>query len=378
MSPSLRKAALLISALDEREADRLLDQMEAEQAARIRRAVVELTDISPEEQRQVLKEFFERQTGSAGKRSAHEDSDVILELNSDGEAPPGPHISAPQRSSTAPTPAAREPLFAFLERADPAAIASVLRRESPQTAAVVIAQLPPQHAAAILECLPPELATDALERMAFLDALPDEVLSDIADGMRRELASQPFSRLAGSAAVGKLTAVLDAMNSSQRGSMTRQLAHRNVALAQRAGLIAPPDARQVEPLEAIAPPRYRIESSKPAIGKSEKLAPTNENFSSMTFADIASLNDEALRSVLAHLDADVFLLALTGAPPRLVDRVLRRLPAASAATVRRKLENPGPVRLRDIELARAQVVQRAERVIAEGRRHSSVHMKAIA
>ena len=56
----IRKAAILISSLDERTADRLLDQMGDEQAARVRNAMMRLGDVPTEEQEAVLTAFFNR------------------------------------------------------------------------------------------------------------------------------------------------------------------------------------------------------------------------------------------------------------------------------------------------------------------------------
>ena len=61
LSPSLRKAAVLISALDEPTAERILQQMGADDAAKVRSALVELDDIPAEEQQQVLAEFLQQQ-----------------------------------------------------------------------------------------------------------------------------------------------------------------------------------------------------------------------------------------------------------------------------------------------------------------------------
>ena len=63
---SMRKAAILVSALDHRTADTLLDRMPANDAARVRNAVLELGDISDDEQRVVLAEFLQVR-GPAGR-----------------------------------------------------------------------------------------------------------------------------------------------------------------------------------------------------------------------------------------------------------------------------------------------------------------------
>src|SRR3712207_1018218 len=57
-APELRKAAILVSALDQATADALLDQMDPDQDARVRRALVDLEEIDPREQRAVIDEFF--------------------------------------------------------------------------------------------------------------------------------------------------------------------------------------------------------------------------------------------------------------------------------------------------------------------------------
>jgi len=78
------------------------------------------------------------------------------------------------------------------------------------------------------------------------------------------------------------------------------------------------------------------------------------------------LDDAALRTVFASADIEISLLALTGAEPRLLARILRKLPAEQATALRRRLEHPGPVRLRDIEQARAALAAVASRLAHEG------------
>src|SRR6478735_4272486 len=84
LPPSLRKAAVLISALDEREADALLQQMSAEDAAKVRSALVELQDVAADEQQQVLAEFLRAQSRS--QQPQQDDGGVDLEINPAVEA----------------------------------------------------------------------------------------------------------------------------------------------------------------------------------------------------------------------------------------------------------------------------------------------------
>ena len=57
-SSNLRKAAVLVASLDRSAADTLLNEMSPDQAQRLRRAIVELGLVDPEEQSQTIEEFF--------------------------------------------------------------------------------------------------------------------------------------------------------------------------------------------------------------------------------------------------------------------------------------------------------------------------------
>jgi len=86
----------------------------------------------------------------------------------------------------------------------------------------------------------------------------------------------------------------------------------------------------------------------------------------LAFEDFVLLDDVALRTVFAAADTEVALLALTGAEPRLIARILRKLPSREAAVLRHRLEHPGPLRLRDVEQARFALAAVASRLAHEG------------
>ena len=75
----------------------------------------------------------------------------------------------------------------------------------------------------------------------------------------------------------------------------------------------------------------------------------------MQFDDLARLDDAALAAVFQATEREVALTALVGAPPDLIDRVLRRFSPSEAKTVRHNLDHPGPIRLSDIEDARQRI-----------------------
>jgi flagellar motor switch protein FliG len=267
---SLRKAAVLIAALDERAADAILEAMSPEDAAKVRSALVELDEIPLEEQQRVLADFFKQQGSPALSMAAGDD--VALELSAAADATANEVTSA--HAVQPPLLSSGEPPLAFLAHAPAHALAAVLRREHAQVAAVVISHLPPDRAALVLEGLPTGLATDALERMAWLDDIAPEVVADLARELRQQLAPHLRIQAADPAALGHLSAVLQAMGSRQRERTLQQLAERNAVLGKRLG------ARTVPPIASANGPgrvsqlRYRL---GPPLRKTESESPAEHN-----------------------------------------------------------------------------------------------------
>ena len=332
---------MLISALDDRTADTLLDQMGPQQAAKVRSALMELDDIPAAEQQAVLAEFGRQQNASA----ATLDTDgVSLELNAAVEPP-----AAVPEPIAVPAP----PLsLAFLHDVAPQYLARALEREQPQTVAVVITQLPPEQAAALLERLPPDLATLALERLAWMVTPTPETLADLARELRTQLGPHLRSAATQCESLDKLSAVLSAMPGTQRQQALANLAARDAGLVGRLSVRAQP----ANTAHTVAMQRYRIEAPTPA----------SEPPPLVEFDQLPQLDDDALRQVLAEADPQLTLLALTGADQRLAGRILRKLPTREAAVLRQRLEHPGPVRLRELDEARSALAAIASRLVREG------------
>jgi flagellar motor switch protein FliG len=362
LAPSLRKAAVLISALDERDADALLQQMSDQDAAKVRSALVELQDVPADEQQQVLTEFFQAKNRS--QQSAGDDGGVDLDINPALEAALDSPVP-PEVPNVAAHPPDDQPSFDFLAEVDAKAIATVLSRELPQTAAVVVAHLSPDKAAAVLELLPPTLATEALERIAWLDQLTPAVQADLARELRRQLA--PHIRLANrdSGWLPHVNAVLGAMAFRQRQRLVLQLGERNQSLLDRLGMVSAD--RSAAEQQQVVGMRYRLDSqSSAAKSPTKSTTKGNDDQTWLTFDDLVQLDDRALRTVFASADTEMALLALTGAQPRLIARIVRKLPPQDATTLRHRLEHPGPLRLRDVEQAREAVAALASRLAHEG------------
>lgn len=359
---SLRKAAILISSLEERAADALLEQMGPEQAAKVRCAMMELETIEPDEERQILAEFLHR--GGAP-------DDVQLELSTAAEALAAEPPAVDARAQPAASAVCDESPFAFLHQMDAAVIAREVSREHPQTVAAVLANLPPDQAAGVLEALPTTLATDSLERMATIDDLAPEVIADLANELKSRLLPHLVAAAASAGSLERLSSVLGAMDYRRRQRIVLQLAGRNAALASRLGLH---DAHSLVHDRSPAPEtvlRYRFESTAAAASRGAGRNATR----TFKFSELADLHDDSLRAVLSSVQPETVLLALTGADERLIDRIARGLSAAEAAALRRRLNNPGPLRLREIDAAQRELAAIAADLLRDGRAEMAGHSR---
>ena len=341
LSPAIRKAAVLIDALDERSADALLDQMAPELARRVRSAVMELGDVPESERQAVLAEFLRGQSPPSSSSDAGVELSPSLSIR----------LNEPPLPSTAPAPPGT---WDFLRSVPPRELARVLAAETAQTIAVVVAHLDAELAAQVLEHLPSNQATDTLERLACLEDPSADVLAEIAHHLRLELA-HCLNAAGQPASLTNLQAVLGAMDFAARDRVLASLGQRNRTLARQLGYL--PSQTQRDPSAgnyAVSSFRFRLERQE------HSPAPL------IDFDDFAALSEDTLRRILAAARPQVALLALTGANQALVDRIVDQLPPREATALSRRLNHPGAVRLADIEAARDELVALARRLAADG------------
>lgn len=334
-SAKLRKAAILVASLDVPTADKILDQMPEEQAAQVRRMMVELGDIDPQEQRHVIDEFFRQgparqapvwQAPAAADAGGVElDPDLARRMNED--TLPAPRRVEPERNALESI--AREsdePPFRFLSEAHSARITPFLAGEHPQTIALVISHMPPQRAASLLATLDGQLQADVLRRLTDLDETDPEITREVERGLESKILEQARSERRRAAGLSAVAGILEAAEPATKRTLLANL------------------ARHARPLAGRLHPRA----------------------SEFDFDDLERLDDAALARVFAAADTELTVLALAGAAPSLVERLLAPLSPCERRQFARAIENPGPMRLSDVAEAQRQIAELARRLAFEG------------
>lgn len=308
--PGIRKAAILVAALDRQSADALLERMGEAQARLVRRCVLELGGVAAEEQRRVIDEFF--RAGSKHKEPPAPASP------SERRLPGKPAASEPPRDAqTAP--------FRFLQQAESEKLAGILASERPQTIALVLSHLPPQRAGAVLVRLHAPLQVEVIRRLVDLEETDPEILREVEQAIETrlsELVRMQRRRVAG------LSAVAGILAASEQGVGTQILGNLN------------------------AHDRHLAERLQPG---------------RIDFEDLVLLDDHSLAVLFSECDPKLAILALVGAPADLIERLLRRLPEPEAQAVRQRLVNIGPTRLSDMEQAQGELIELTRQLAAQGR-----------
>ena len=314
----IRKAAVLVDSLERTTADAVLEQMDDQQARAVRQAVMDLGPVDPQERKRVIEEFF--RVGPIRPRQAPAGIELdgrLADKLSGGSDTPAAHARAT-------APARHGNPFGFLKETEDEKIARVLRDERAQTVALVLAHLPKQQAGKVLIHFAPKTQAEVLRRLVDLEEIDPEVLGEVDQALRTRLSRlipMQGQRAAGYSAVAD---IVKAAGQQVGTTIVENLATHDQQLAERFG---PPE---------------------------------------LAFEDLTHMEDNALGEVIRATDAEVVLLALVGAPPELVSRVLRQVSQSEAVCIRHRLENLGPTRLSDVEQSRRQMADVARRLAAVG------------
>jgi len=391
----IRKAAVLVTALDQETADQLLDQMTSEQAQLVRNAALDLGEISRLETSQVIEEFLQSNSPTSGVEIDPSLADKLTGTDDLVDVDPG-------------LPAEPEQPFRFLHEAEPETLSDLLRWEHPQTIAVVLSHLPPSQGMQVLVHFTDSLQHQILQRMIGLENTNSKVIHNIEQELERLFARKIHSRsesAAGLLAVQAIFKQADAhhrqqllknMSSQDRQRLLGNQSSGNASKDQLAGKhrrkladflrdqqpgISPRMVTLLEKIEdrekQLANQAGRMQPQPPdtlpanATKKPSSQAipagtPASLEDNHLLFDHLSEMGSDALAKVLQNVEPHILLLALMGASPELMNRITAPLPASDNKRLRQQMEQIGPLRLQDIATAQNLVIKAATQLIAKG------------
>jgi flagellar motor switch protein FliG len=344
---AIRKAAILISALEMDAADALLEQMPEDFATAVRDCVMELDHIDADEEQSVIGQFLGRELAPSTAPSdliELDDASAPISLEdyltrnscesgsnecaaNDGFENTDTPETLRERATTVP--------FDFLQTAGGDELYSALRNEHPQVVALVLSHVSAEQAAGLLHRLPASKQVDVARRMVELEDVDSETILELEAGLRGliGLSSQISSTRTGLTAMQNIVAYADGAGNSLFDNLQRV------------------DAALAKQLRTAQ--RKELPTTKPA---AQTIAlRKRQTVCLVAFDDLLTLSDADLGKVLQQAEGKVLLLALAGASAELIAKIYRQLPRSDADTLRRQIEQQGPIRLRDVEAAQQRI-----------------------
>jgi len=216
--------------------------------------------------------------------------------------------------------------FEFIESAEPAQILPLLEGELSQTVALVLAHLRPEKASALLSGLDEAQRTDVAQSIATMGTATPEAVRVVADTLRVRAGAVVSSRDTVEV-VGGVQPLVDIIN---RSSVSTERA-----------LLEALDERDPDLAEEV---RSRM----------------------LTFADIVKLEKRDVQQVLRGIDSAVLAVAMKGSPETVIEVIRSNLSERNREILDDESVTLGPVRMSQVEEARAQIVRAIRDLESQG------------
>jgi flagellar motor switch protein FliG len=312
-----QKAAMLLLQLGRDRAARVMSQLEVGEIEELTAEILRLDRVDQVMADEVLEEFYAASVIGPGVGGGFGLAQHLLEASLGVEQAAG--VMERLQTSMAGQP------FEFLQQADARQVISLLASEHPQAIALVLAHLRPEHASAILAGLEPGLQGEVAHRIALMERASPDVVAVIAESLQRKASTVLAPReLAPVGGVQPLVEIINRADPTTEKLILEGLTSRDEALAEEV--------------------RSRM----------------------FVFGDIVLLEDRAMQLVLRQVETAQLSVALKGVSEEVRDTVLRNLSERARENLVEEIELLGPVRLSQVEDARAEVVQSIRRLEESG------------
>ena len=316
MSGSRRSAILLLS-LDEDTAAEVFKYLSSQDVETVSLEMARMQQVSHDEVRQVLDEFFDETEQYAAINllsSDHIRSVLTKALGSErAESLIEDILDASGTSSG----------IEKLNLMEPTMVAELIRDEHPQIIATILVHLERSQAADILQQFEDRLRNDVILRVATFNGVQPAALQELTEVLGSMLDGQNLkrSKMGGIRTAAEL---LNLFNSSHEESAIETLRAHNEDLAQKI---------------------------------------LDEMF---LFENLLDVDDRGIQLILKEVDTNALVVALKGAEPTLLDKFLRNMSQRAAQMFREDLEARGPIRVSQVEAEQKAILQIVRRLADSG------------
>jgi len=212
-----------------------------------------------------------------------------------------------------------------LELVDTRTLSNFLINEHPQTIALIVAHLAPERKVDVLRRLPEGLQAEVVLRVANLDYVSPELISQLDDVLKTELST------------------LGSIDTNQLGGVE--------PIADMLNLMDKNTEKNI---------MSRVEEKDPELAEEiRKLM--------FTFEDLMYVDDKGIQNLLREVDNGKLVIAMKTAPDEIKQKLFKNMSNRAATLLREDLETLGPTKLSDVEKAQAEMVSKVKELEGQGK-----------
>lgn len=315
----VQKAAIVLLNLEPDAAAEVMRRFSDDEAQQIAAEIIALQRVDSDAAERALEEFHTvTRRGVGPRRGGRAAATGLLEASF------GTERAAGVMERVASSLAGRS--FEFLDSVDHDQVAALLEGELAQTIALVLAHLRPEQSSAVLGVLPETTRIDVAQAIAGMSVPTPDAVTIVADTLKLRSGAIASPRES-SDVVGGVQPLVDIINRA------------DVAIEK--SLLAHLEDRDPDLAEAI---RARM----------------------LTFGDLARLGSRDAQLVLRGVDPTVLALAMKGSGEALIAVIRANLSERNREILDQEIEATGPVRVSQVEEARAEIVRVIRDLEAQG------------
>lgn len=312
-----QKIAVILLTLNEADAVKIFSQLSEIEVRQISYAMATLGSLDSFMVSQIIEQFCHEVLDSSvvyGDISVTErllskflDKDTVSEILGDLRSPEGGYD-----------------VWKKLSGVNEELLALYLREEHPQTIALVLSKLVPEYTSKVFSFMPEDLAKEVLIRILNIGSVKKDVLDNVEKVLKSEILSS-FSK-----------------------KTLKQNSYEFIA-------------EVFNNMDSIVEEKYMniLENTLPEAAQSIKDM-------MFTFDDLEKLSESSIQILLRSIDKSKLTLALKGSSNALKEAFLSNMSSRAAKIIQDEMEISGPVRVKDVNQAKTEILNIAKGLIADG------------
>jgi flagellar motor switch protein FliG len=316
----MRKAAILIIAVGDELGKKILQNLPEQDVQRMTAELAQLRNISPDLSLAVVEEFHEMLETQQFMMHGGMDYATKLLVDSFGKQRAEDLMDMVKRAHEA-----THGNLSMLQKVDAGQLGKFLDGEHPQTVALVLAHLEPKRASVVLTSLSEAHRVDAVKRLGAMRQFSPEMAQKVAIILHKRLETVGDTSRKAYSGFKAVADLLNRLETEQAKTVLEQIEDENPEMA---------------------------------------LKVRNLMF---TFDDLVTIPAASMREVVSAVDKRQLALALRGSAEDLRAHFFRAMSSRAVEMLKEDMEVLGPVRTREVQLAKQEILNLARQLESEGK-----------